>query len=182
VLPATEPLTPWTVAFAAGRAEAIPLDSIGALAPADSARLAVEVARIASSLPQDTTSMFRGLPFVVRNARRFSPVPGVRAVAATVTRRVNQEANQRTEQLFLVAERAGESDRGSYSVAYTERVEGEEETMELSEVLAAVRLGQARRPTLVIGRDYGDGSSYSLVERTTGGHWRVQWSSAYAGC
>lgn len=182
VLPATEPVTPWTVAFAAGRALPIPLDSIGALAPADSARLAAEVARVASTLPQDTTSMFRGLPFVVRSARRFSPVPGVQAVAATVTRRVNQEANQRTEQLFLVAERVGESERGSYSAVYTERVEGEEETMELSDVLAAVRLGQDGRPTLVIGRDYGDGSSYSLIERTAGGRWRVQWSSAYAGC
>jgi len=182
VVPSTEPMTPWTVAFAAGRAVSIPLDSITGLSSADSAQLAVQVARVASTLPQDPTSMFRGLPFVVRNARRFSPVAGVQAVVATVTRRVSQEANQRTEQLFLIAERASDRPRSSYVLAYSERVEGEEETMELNDVLAAVRLGQAGRPTLVVGRDYGDGNSFSLIERTNAGRWRVQWSSAYTGC
>lgn len=182
VVPSTEPVTPWSVAFAAGRALPIPLDSIGGLSSADSGQLAVQVARVASTLPQDSTSMFRGLPFVVRNARLFSPVPGVQAVVATVTRRVSQEANQRTEQLFLIAERAADRPRSVYVLAYSERVEGDEETMELIDVLAAVRLGQSDQPTIVIGRDYGDGNSFALIERTSAGRWRVQWSSAYSGC
>ncbi len=182
VVPSTEPVTPWTVAFAAGRAVSIPLDSINGISSADSAQLAVQVARVASTLPQDSTSMFRGLPFVVRNARRFSPVAGVETVVATVMRLVSQEANQRAEQIFLIAERASDRPRSVYVLSYSEQVEGEEETMELSDILAAVRLGQAGRPTIVIGRDYGDGNSFTLVERTNAGRWRVQWSSAYSGC
>ena len=182
LVPATEPLQPWTVAFAAGRAEAIPLDSAAALAPADSARLAAEVARIASSAPEtraDSTSPFRGLPFVVREMRRFAPAPGVQAVAADVERRVNQEASQRVEHVLLVAERRA---TGPWRAAFLERTAGAEETLELNTVLAAVLLGAERRPTLVVGRDYGDGTAYALVERLGDARWAVRWSSAYAGC
>ena len=180
--PETEPLQPWTVAFAAGRATAIPLDSAAALAPTDSARLAAEVARLASSAPEtraDSTSPFRGLPFVVREMRRFAPAPGVQAVAADVVRRVNQEASQRVEHVLLVAERR---EGGPWRTAFLERTEGAEETLEINTVLAAVVLGDARRPTLVVGRDYGDGMAYALVERLGDARWTVRWSSAYAGC
>ena len=40
----------------------------------------------------------------------------------------------------------------------------------------------ARRPTLVVARDYGDGMAYALVERLGDARWAVRWSSAYAGC
>ncbi len=182
LVPATEPLQPWTAAFAAGRAEALPLDSAAALAPADSARLAAEVARLASSAPEtrpDSASPFRGLPFRVREMRRFVPAPGVQAVAADVVRRVNQEASQLVEHVLLVAERA---EGGAWRTAFLERTEGAEETLEINTVLAAVLLGEARRPTLVVGRDYGDGAAYALVERLGDARWAVRWSSAYAGC
>lgn len=180
--PAIEPLQPWTVAFAAGRAEAIPLDSAAGLAPTDSARLAAEVARLASSAPEtrpDSASPFRGLPFVVREMRRFSPAPGVQAVAADVVRRVNQEASQPVEHVLLVAER---TEGGAWRTAFLERTAGAEETLEINTVLAAVLLGEARRPTLVVARDYGDGTAYALVERLGDARWAVRWSSAYAGC
>lgn len=180
LIPATEPLAVWTAAFAAGHAAAIPLDSIYALPSADSAWLAAEVARVASGLPQDTASALRGLPFVVRNVRLFAPDSGVEAFVAIVTRRVNQEASQEAEQLLLIGERVAGGRMPSYMSVYTERVAGLEETLELSEVLAAVRLG--RRPTLVVGRDYGDGTAYALLERSSRGRWSVRWSSAYTGC
>lgn len=180
--PATEPLQPWTAAFAAGRAEALPLDSAAGLAPADSARLAAEVARLVSSAPEtraDSASPFRGLPFFVREMRRFAPAPGVQAVAADVVRRVNQEASQPVEHVLLVAERR---EGGPWRTAFLERTAGAEETLEINTVLAAVLLGAARRPTLVVARDYGDGMAYALVERLGDARWAVRWSSAYAGC
>ena len=63
-------VAPWTAAFAVGRVTAIPLDSIEGLAPRDSARLATDLTRLASGLADDTSSTFRGLPFVVLRAWR----------------------------------------------------------------------------------------------------------------
>ena len=182
VVPLVEPVLPWTAAFVAGRAEALPLDSAAGLAPRDSARLAAEIARLASSAPEtrpDEASPFRGLPFVVREMRRFAPAPGVEALVADVVRRVNQEASQPVEHVLLVAERRAD---GPWRTAYLERGAGPEETLEISTPLAAVLLGPARRPTLVVGRDYGDGTAYALVERTGDARWTLRWSSAYAGC
>ena len=183
LVPATEPLSPWRAAFVAGHARAIPLDSATALTGPDSARLAADVARLASALPQDTASAFRGLPFVVRDVRRFTPVAGTDALVADVVRRVNQEASQQMEHLVLVAERVAGRPSAPWTVGYVERASGEEETLEMAEVLAAVALGPARRPTLVVVRDFGDGgTAYALVERVERGRWVVRWSSAYAGC
>jgi len=182
LVPAVEPLSPWRVAFAAGRARAIPLDSATALAGPDSARLAADVARLASALPQDTTSAFRGLPFVVRDVRRFAPAADVDALVADVVRLVNQEASRQMEHLLLVAERPAGRAAAPWAVAYVERSAGDEETLEMAEVVAAVHLGPSARPTLVIGRDFGDGAAYALVERAAPKRWVVRWSSAYAGC
>ena len=182
VLADAEPLGPWTVAFAEGLAQPIALDSITGLAPADSAQLAAQLARLASSLPEDSASAFRGLPFVVRSARRFSPVPGVQAVVADVVRRVSAEATPLAEHLLIVAERPADAPTARFTPVYVERVSGQEETLEITEALAAVTLGAERRPTLVIGRDFGDGTAFSLVERVSGSRWRLRWSSAYAGC
>jgi len=175
------PPAPWSVGFAAGSATAIPLDSIEDDPPADSARLAADVTRLAAALPGDTAPAFRSLPLAVRTARRFTPAPGVDAVVAQLVRKVNQEARPYEQQIVVVGERDAGS-KGKYAAAYFERVAGQEETIETSEVLAAVRLGPAGTPTLVLGRDYGDGTAFSLVERVGDGRWRLRWSSAYAGC
>lgn len=180
--PAAEPLSPWRAAFAAGRARALPLDSASALTGPDSARLAADVARVASTVPQPAGSPFRGLPFVVRDARRFTPVEGTQAVVADVVRRLNLEAAAEMEHLLLVAERRAGHPNAPWTLAYVERTAGAEETLEMSEVLAAVALGPTARPTLVIGRDYGDGAAYALIERDAEGRWRLRWGSAYAGC
>ena len=172
----------WTVGFLAGHATAIPLDSIETLPPADSARLAADVARIASALPNDTAAAFRGLPFTVRTVRRFSPAPGVQALVAEVSRKVNQEAKPWEERVLLVAERDSGQASAPWTAAYSERVADNEETVEASEVLAAVALGPARTPTLVISREYDEGFAYSLLERVGPKRWRLRWSSAYAGC
>lgn len=172
----------WTIGFAAGRARPIPLDPLGALAGPDSARLAAEVTRVASTVPDDAGSIFRGLPFSVRDAWRLQAAPGTEALIAGVMRRINQEANPRVEHLLMVAERDSGTTGGRFRVAYFERTNGLEETLEMSDVLAAVSLGTPPRATIVLARDFGDGAAYALLERTGVRAWRIRWSSAYTGC
>lgn len=173
---------PWTIALDAGRAVAIPLDSVDILSGVDSARMTAEVSRLASVLPGDTVAAFRGLPFSVRTIRRFSPVTGVAALVAEVVRKVNQEANPREERILIVAERDSGRTSGRYAVAYSERASGTEEDVETTDVLAGLAVGPARTPTLVLRREYFEGSAYALLERIGPKSWRVRWTSAYAGC
>ena len=172
----------WSVAFEAGHAaEMAALDSIAGLPSADSAAFAADLARIASALPGDTSAAFRGLPFVVNKAWRARMPNGWLLVAAIVVRNVNQEANPRQERILLVAERDSAAPRGRYVTPYSERVTGLEETLETTDLVAMVLLGTDRRPTLVVARDTGSGSSYALIERIAG-QWQRRWPSTYAGC
>ena len=172
----------WTVAFASGRAQPLALDSLEALAGADSARLAAEVSRLASTVPDDTAMAFQGIPYFVRQVRRFRVGPDTDVLVANVTRRINQEANPREEQLLLIAERKTSPANGRYALRYHERVSGPEEAIESSDVLAAVTLADDGTPAIVLIRDYGDGSAYALLTRAPNGQWRLAWNSAYAGC
>ena len=172
----------WTVAFASGRARPLPLDSLETLTGADSARLAAEVSRLASTVPNDTALAFQGIPYFVRQVRRFRTGQDTEVLIANVTRRINQEANPREEQLLLIGERTGSQPGARYSLEYHERVSGPEEAIESSDVLAAVTLAAEGIPAIVLIRDYGDGSAYALLTRDAGGQWRLAWNSAYAGC
>lgn len=182
----TEPAAPrtgdWTVGFTSGKAFPLALDSLESLTGADSARLTADVARLASLVPEDTATAFHGIPFFVRQVRRFRTPSGIEVLIANVIRRINQEANPREEQLLLVAERVGPPAAGSYALAYHERVSGHEEAIETTDVLAAVMLGPSGPPAIVLIRDYGDGTAYALLTRAQSAEWRIGWSSAYAGC
>jgi hypothetical protein len=172
----------WTVAFASGRARPLLLDSLESLTGADSARLTAEVSRLASTVPNDTAMAFQGIPYFVRQVRRFRIPPGTEVLIANVTRRINQEANPREEQLLLIGERPLNEPDGRYALHYHERVSGAEEAIESSDVLAAVALVSGGAPAIVLIRDYGDGSAYALLVRDPNGQWRLAWNSAYAGC
>jgi hypothetical protein len=169
------------VGFEAEHAAEWPVDSIAALPQADSARLVADIARIASALPGDTAAAFRGLPFVVTNAWRTKAGGGPQVIAAIVIRNVNQEANPRQERILLLAERDTLTTTARYIPRYSERVTGLEETVETTDVIAMVLLGADRRPTVVVARDAGNGTSYALIERIAG-VWQRRWASAYAGC
>lgn len=173
---------PWTVGFVVGHAVAVAMDSIPMLSPADSTIRTSDIARVASSLPNDTAPSFRGLPFEVQRAGRFSIAPGIDGIAAVLVRHVNEEANPREEHIFLIAERDSTRQPPAWVAAYSERESGAEDDLETNEVLATVRLGTGRTPTIVLSRDYGDGGVYSLIERAAPGQWRLRWSSAYTGC
>jgi hypothetical protein len=175
-------VTPWTVGFTAGAATPIRLDSAAAFAPTDSARLAAEVARLAAALPNDTSAGLRGVPFAVREMRRFSPARGVEAVVATVTRKLNVEASPLAEEIVLVAERDSAGPANAFTTAYFSRSSATEELVQTTDVLAAVHLGSARTPTLVVSRLMDDGSFYSVLQRVGPRQWRLRWTSAYTGC
>jgi hypothetical protein len=172
----------WTVGLTAGRAVPLVLDSLESLSGADSARLTADVARLASMAPDDTAAAFHGIPFFVRQVQRFRTQAGVEVLVASVIRRINQEANPREEQLLLVAERDGNRADARYVSVYHERVSGQEEAIETTDVLAAFSLGRDGAPALVLIRDYGDGSAYAMLTRSPAGEWHIGWSSAYAGC
>jgi hypothetical protein len=173
---------PWAVGFVTGHAAALTMDSIAVLSPVDSARRAADIARIASSLTNDTAPAFKGLPFEVQRGGRFPIAPGIDGIAAVLARHVNEEANPREEHIFLIAERDSTHQPLAWVAAYSERESGAEDDLETNEVLATVRLGPGRTPTIVLSRDYGDGGVYSLIERAAPGQWRLRWSSAYTGC
>jgi hypothetical protein len=172
----------WTVGLTTGHAVAIPLDSIERLSRADSARLAGEVARLAAGLPDDTARAFRGLPYYVHTVRRFHPAPGVDALVADVSRRINQEADPREEQLLVVAERDSGRADSPWRPAFVERASGHEGSVETHDVLAALAIGPARRATLALARYVSDGVAYALLERTGAAQWKVRWVSAASGC
>lgn len=182
------PPSDWSVALAHGHATALPMDSVAALSPADSARRAAAIAHAASALPNDTAAAFRGLPFAVREAHSFVLPAGDTVVVAEVVRRLNQEANPQEEHLLMILERDTTAGPGGgrrpYIATYSERASGPEDDVETSEVLAAILLAHSPQPVpaVVIGRDYGDGNSYTLIERLGPHRWRARWNSAYVGC
>ncbi len=176
------PTAAWTIGLVAGHAHSMPLDSMDHLPRADSIRLATEVVRLAEGLPDDTAQAFRGLPFYVRTVRRFHPAAGIDALVADLSRRINQEADPREEQLLLVAERDSGKAKGPWHASFSERASGHEGTVETHDVLAGVTVGAAQRPTLVLAHYVGDGVAYALLERNGAGRWERRWVSASSGC
>ncbi len=170
---------PWTAAFAAGRVSAIALDSIEGLSPRDSARFAIDLARLASGLPNDSMATFRGLPFVVLRAWRSRGLD-TGFVVATLARRVNQEDSPQEERLVLVIDQTG-ADSRKWTVAWHERASGREEELVVAEPLLAFRAGRSSDVHLLFGRDDGVALGAAVLTRDASG-WRVQWESAVAGC
>jgi hypothetical protein len=171
----------WSIGFLSDTVTGIPLDSVGALSARDSMALAAETARLASTVTANTSPAFEGLRFTVQDVRRFRAAPGVQALAAQLTRRVNQEASPQEELTFLIAERDSGATSGPYRLAYAERSFGNEEEVSSSELVAAVRIGDGA-PSLILARDGDDGLAYSIIERTAPRQWRVRWTSGLAKC
>ncbi len=173
----TGALPSWSFGLGEHRAIPIPMQSLDSLPQADSAQLAAELARIASALPTDT--VFRGIPFVVGAAYRFSPVPGVTTVAAELVRRLPQEATPQEEHIFVVAERDSTASR--YRAVYSTHSSGSETEVTAIDILGAVQLLSIRHPILVLDAVHYEGDVYVVLERTATG-WERRWSSPYAGC
>jgi hypothetical protein len=154
------------------------MDSIEALPSADSARLAADLARMASGLITHQSSRFSGLPFAVLGAHRFQ-TDGRQFLVGHLVRRLNQEAAPLEERTLLIAERTAPSTASEpYIVTYSQRSEGSEDTAEHFEVLAAVR-GRGS-PLLILERDQLSRTSYDILERVHDDGWRTRWSRTLA--
>jgi hypothetical protein len=170
----------WTVALEQGRFTAVTPDSIAAMPRADSTRLVMELARIASAAPGDTVEALRGIPYVVRRGYRFT-VPGAPPmIFAEISRSLPQEAYPAQEVMLLVVEQDSLTLR--YRLAYMERASGTEETLESTELLLVGQVTGRNQPVILLARDSGDGVTYSLLEREGPRQWHVRWNSPYAGC
>lgn len=172
----------WSVALLQKDISGVPLDSIEGLSSLDSAKLAADVTRLVSALPGDTARAFRGIPFAVRNAYRFTVDSATPAIAADVVRKLNQEAMPLEEHTFIIAEKPRPSQ--GYDVVYSHRTSGTDESLVTLELLAAVRLPVPSPPrtALVLLLEGSDTNSYSLLERTPRGAWRMRWRSVGTGC
>jgi hypothetical protein len=172
----------WAVGFVSENVASIPLDSIAALSARDSMTLAAEASRLASAVTANTAPTFQGLRFTANDVRRFEAAPGVQALSAQLSRRVNQEADPQEEQTLLIAERDSGVTSGPYQLAYAERSFGNEEVVRTSEVVAAVRIGSSGPPSLVVARESDEGLAYALLERSGTRQWKVRWTSGLAKC
>ena len=178
---ATPGVRRWLVALPAGRARGIPLDSIEALGSRDSAALAATLARLASSLPEDSSSAFRGLPFTVVRAYRSTDRSPSGFVAGVLVRRIPQEDRPLEERLLVVVSTPSE-DMKQWAAMWHERASGREEEVIATEPLAALLVGESSPYTLlVLGRDDGSGTALAMLERR-GSRWRIRWESPVTGC
>jgi hypothetical protein len=148
----------------------------------DSAQFVSSILRAVSSLNEGSTA-FAGIPYFIRKGYRLALPPSSLLIAEAV-RRINEEANPREEHLLLLAERSSErsSKDDSYRVGFYKRSTGYEESLETSEILAAVRFVSSSRLAFVVAFDYEDGGKVGLLERVGVGTWRIVWRSAYTGC
>lgn len=162
--------TNWSLGLVRRAAASIHADSIEALSPADSARLAAELARQASALVGKTESRFQGLPFAVMTAKRFR-IDSLTIVTAHLVRRLNQEASPLEEHTFLIVESASGA---PMSTRFSLRSEGNEQVAERYEILAGLR-GRAG-PLLVLVREQDAHSTYEILQRAADGSWRARWS------
>lgn len=176
------PIAPWSVGFVGASVTPVALDSIENMSRPDSARLAAEVTRLASTLPSAAADRLAGLPFTVTSLWRFAAAPRAEGIAASLVRRVNQEARPLEERTLIIAERDSSSRDARLILSYYDRSQGAEETVESREVLALARRALRAQPMLVLAQDFGDGRSYSLVERDPSGRWREQWRSSRGRC
>jgi len=172
--------TSWRVGFVRGNVKAVSLDLIESLPSADSAVLAASLAQSAASLPVSSDPTFRRLPFRVQSAYTFR-LNSVEVVIADIVRTLNEEANPRIEHLLLIGERPAGT-KGRYAVGYYSRIAGAEETMQATDVLAAVEIGASKRPAVIVNVESEEGAKLGLIERTGPGQWRSTWKSAYTTC
>jgi hypothetical protein len=169
----------WNIALEKGRATGLPLRSMERMQGEDSARFVSDVISAATHLREGGDTVFHGIPFSVRKGYRLA-VPGLSIIVSEVVRKINEEANPREEHLLLISERrAADSD---YRVTFHARSAGVEESLEASDILAAFRLVESGRPSIVVTYDYEDGRKIGLLERIPGNSWRIIWKSAYTGC
>lgn len=170
----------WGVGFVGGALGPVPVDSLAGIARSDSARLATIVFRLVSTVPNAAGGRFAGLPFALVDMWRVPLTDGRTAIVATTRRQINQEDSPLEERTLLVAE-LDSAAGATPALVWSSRSTGPEETVEGSELLAAVRVPSGALD-LVFSHDFGDQTSYSIVERAGGRQWKLRWISRRFSC
>ena len=159
----------WRVAFPEGAVDGLPMDSLPILTSADSLARTRAGALAASRLPDDTSALFRGRPFTVRQAHQFATGDTI-VTMFEVVRLVAQEANPLQEQLLILTEG---TPGGEPVMVFHAREVGEEENTGSIELLAALRVKTTGRLALLIRRERESGFVLEWIERTPRGAWTV---------
>ncbi|HEY5544758.1 MAG TPA: hypothetical protein VIK50_01780 [Gemmatimonadaceae bacterium] len=171
--------TEWRLAFPEGSVEGATFDSLPILSAADSAARARAGALAASRLPDDTVAAFRGRPFIVRQASRFSIDADTVGTVFEVVRLVPQEANPLQEQILIITE---EGSSRPAATAFHEREIGAEESTGSIELLGVLRVRSSGRLALLVRREREAGFVLEWIERSRDGTWVVRWRSATDSC
>jgi hypothetical protein len=169
----------WRVGLEAGKASGIKVVPVDATQGKDSTTLIADVLKVALQLPQGGDAAFKGIPFSVRNAYRLI-TPETSVIVAEVVRKINEEANPREEHVLVVAERG--SAVSAYKLAFDMISAGVEESLQTTDLLAAINVVKTNRLAVVVSFDYEDGGKIGLLERISEGNWQLIWKSAYTGC
>src|SRR4051812_7011811 len=171
------PSAAWGVGFVGKAPAGIHVDSIRAISRQDSIALTPIIFRLASSVPNTPGGRFAGLPFSLADLWRIKMPDGRTVIVATTKRQINQEDSPLEERTLLIAQA---DSSGNFSRVYSARSAGPEETVEGSELLAAVSFSGATQ--LIFSHDYGEEVSYSILERSTAGEWTLRWVSRRFSC
>jgi len=173
----------WSLALAPGMATPIVVDDVSELLPRDSTALVVDIRRLVSALPDDSTSLpFHGLPISVRDAWRFRLADdSTTVIFAVTTRALNVESNPRVEIVTIVAESNLATDNGEWRTAYLRKDAGPEDRVAGPDLLAVLRLKNSRSAVALV-RDGENGLAIDMVERIAPASWRIRWSSSTLPC
>jgi hypothetical protein len=175
------PATQWGAGFIGGSPTPLRVDSLRGMSPQDSSSLARTATRLASTVPNGPGSRFGGLPFVIVDLWRAKLPDANTSIVATLRRQINQEDSPLQERTFVIAE-SDSLEPDGYSLVYSQRSSGAEETVESRELLAVVTFPQSSAVELVVAHDFGDETSYGIVERSAPRKWAVRWGSRRFSC
>jgi hypothetical protein len=174
------PSTSWGIGFVGTAPVPVKVDSLKNISRGDSTALAPIVFRLASAVPNAPGGRFSGLPFTLVDLWRIRMADGSVVVVATTKRQINQEDSPLEERTLLIAER--DSSSADYTLVHSARSTGPEETVEGSELLAVVGFPGKSETQLIFSHDFGDQTSYSIIERLSRGTWKSRWASRRFSC
>ena len=144
--------TPGRSRLSPGIATPFGIDGVAELLPRDSAATVARISRLVSAIPEDSTSSpFRGLPIVVRDAWRFQLADSTAVAVAIATRSLNVESNPRAQAITLIAE-PDPSRRGAVAHRVLRTLAGPEDRVEGMDLLAAFQLHGAQ-PAVALVRE-----------------------------
>ncbi len=172
----------WAVDQVPDSLQPFPLEHLVSLAPRDSSRLAIRLARTADGIPGDTlVADFRGLPVVIRDAWRLVPAVGDTVYVAIASRRLPMESSPLEEQLTLIArpDSIGPT-RDALATAWFARSAGAEDSLETRDPVLAYRTPTGELHLLMVREADREPVLESLVRE--GNRWRRHWIGAASRC